>query len=154
MSRSNFLAMHLSSLLAFQAPESRALPSTQSLPKANVVMLNPFRHMPDSSWVRWINLMSILLKAYHLQSLSTRNLQIETRGQRLEQSQRSTTTLDCSSRVPAGRTAQIARRQYHVRAHNKLLIKFLLCLQQQSFRSWLQLSASVRASSLTSLQSS
>ena len=149
----NFRAMHSLSLPAFQARVNQASPSTPSLLKVNVAMLNLFPHMPDNSWVRWISLMSISLKVYLRQFLSIRNQRIETRAQRWEQLPRSMTTSDCSLRVLAARTAQNVARLFPDRARNKLWIKSSPCRQQLSSKYWHLSSANVKVSLSISLQS-
>ena len=137
----------------FQARVNQALPSTLSLLKVNVAMSNHFQPMPDSSWVRWISLMSTSLKVYLRQFLSIRNQRIEIHVQRWEQLPRSMTISDSSLHVLVARTARNAARQFRARVHNKSWIKSSRCRQQRSSKCWHQSSANVRVSLSISLQS-
>ena len=134
MSPLNFLARLLLSLPASRVQVNQVWPSTPSSLKDSVVTLNLSQRMPVNSWVRWISPMWILLKGYLRQSLSIRNLPIAILAQRSELSLRSMTTSDFSLPAPEDRTVHNAAKRSRARVHNRLLIRFSRCQQQQSFR--------------------
>ncbi|CAB4343642.1 unannotated protein [freshwater metagenome] len=81
--------------------------------------------MPASSWGRWINPMSISLRAYLQQYPLIKNQQTEILGLRSVPSQRFMTTYVCFMHVQVSRTAQIVVESSAVNHHNKSLIEFL-----------------------------
>ena len=134
MSPLNFHVRLLLSLPVSQVQVNQVWHSTPSLLKDSVVTLNLSQRMHANSWDRWISQMLTSLKGYRLRSLSIRNLPIAILAQRSEQSLRSMTTSDFSLLAPEDRTVRNVAKQSRARVHNRLLIRFSQCRQQQSFR--------------------
>ena len=99
-------------------------------------MLNPYLRMPANSWVRWISLMWISLRVFHLPYRLIRSQQIEIHVRRWELLPRCTTIYVCSLHVPEPRTVLSATRLLPANHHNRSLIKSLNYQQQLSFKSW------------------
>ena len=134
MSLSNYQEIHSLSLLAYQVLGNQVSPLTQSSLKANAAMLNLSLHMPDNSLDRWINQMLISLKVSLRRYLSIKNLQIEILALLSEQLLKFMITCVCSLLVPVNHTVLPVAKQSLDKVHNKLLIKFLQCLQRPSFK--------------------